>query len=84
MLRDSSVRLRNPPIAVKKYQQPWTPTISCFKCFDICFQVFHLDVVNVAMAIYACCKRMFHVTSKCFRCFKRMFQVFHLDVVEVD
>jgi hypothetical protein len=29
-------------------------------------QVFHLNVTYVAMAIYACCKRMFHVVSLCF------------------
>jgi hypothetical protein len=46
--------------------------------------VFHLDVAYVAMAIYACCERMFHVASICFECFKRMFQVFYMDVLEVD
>ena len=48
--------------------------------------VFHLDIANVVMAIYACCKRLFHVASiyfKYFSCFRRMFQVFHLDVAEV-
>jgi hypothetical protein len=35
-----------------------------FRCM---FQVFHLDVAYVAIAIYACCKR------KCFECFKCMF-----------
>jgi hypothetical protein len=48
------------------------------------FQVFHLNVTYVAMAIYACCKRMFHVASiclsvlgvldVCFKCFIRMLQ----------
>ena len=58
------------------------------------FQVFHTyistvsskNVVYVAMTIYTCCKRIFHVASmcfKCFRCFRRMFQVFHLDVANV-
>jgi hypothetical protein len=40
------------------------------------FQVFHLEVAYVAMAIHAC--------SKCFGCFRRMLQVFHLDVAKVD
>jgi hypothetical protein len=50
------------------------------------FQVFHLGVSNVAMTIYTCCKRMFHVASvcfKCFSCFRRIFHVFHVDVAEV-
>jgi hypothetical protein len=38
-------------------------------CFIICFQVFHVDVAYVAIAIYACCKRMFHVVSISFKCF---------------
>ena len=40
------------------------------------FQVFHLDVAYVAMAI--------HVCFKCFRYFRLMLQLFHLDVAEVD
>ena len=40
------------------------------------FQVFHLDVAYVAMAI--------HVCFKCFRCFRLMLQVFHLNVAKVD
>jgi hypothetical protein len=49
----------------------------------ICVQVFHLDAAYVVMAIYACCKRMFHVARICFRCFKHIFQMFHLDIAEV-
>jgi hypothetical protein len=26
---------------------------------EVCFQVFHLDIIYVAMAIYSCCKYMF-------------------------
>jgi hypothetical protein len=37
------------------------------------FQVFHLGVSNVAIAIYACCKRMFQV-----------FQLFHMYVLSVS
>jgi hypothetical protein len=49
-------------------------------CFRSCFQVFHLYVVYVAIAIYICCKyifqvfQLFHtylsrVSSVCFKCF---------------
>jgi hypothetical protein len=37
------------------------------------FQVVHLDVVHVVMAIYACFKRLF-----------QMFKVFRLDVTKVN
>jgi hypothetical protein len=53
---------------------------------DVVFQVFHLNVAYVTMTIYACCKRMFNVTSICFKCFKCvgcMFQVFYLNIVKV-
>jgi hypothetical protein len=43
------------------------------------FQVFHLDVAYVVMAIQSCFKRMFQV----FRYFRRILQVLHLDVAYI-
>jgi hypothetical protein len=56
-----------------------------FGVLDVCFKVFYMNVVYVAIVIYACCKYMFHVASicfKCFKCFLRIFQLFHLDIVQ--
>ena len=50
--------------------------LKCFMYFRRVFQVFHLDVAYVAMAI--------HICFKCFRCFRLMLQLFHPDVAEVD
>jgi hypothetical protein len=41
--------------------RPWPPAMLCFKCFRCMFEVFHLDIVYVAMVIYACYKHMFQV-----------------------
>jgi hypothetical protein len=65
----------------------------CFKCFRWfirLFQVFHLDVAYIAMAIHICCKcsnymdvakvdlNVTYVAMAIHACFKHMFQVFHL------
>jgi hypothetical protein len=44
------------------------------------FQVFHLDVAYVTMALYACFKRMFQV----FHMFQTHVASFYLDVAKVD
>jgi hypothetical protein len=46
---------------------------------DVCVHVFHLDATYVTMAIYTCCKRMFHVEAYVSGVLNVCF-VFHLDV----
>ena len=47
----------------------------CFSCFRRMFEVFHLDVAFVAMAIHACFKHMFQMFSDlCCKCFIWMLQ----------
>jgi hypothetical protein len=41
-----------------------------FGVLDVCYKVFYMNIVYVAIAIYACCKYMFHVASICFKCFR--------------
>jgi hypothetical protein len=45
----------------------------CFRCFKCMFQVFHLDVTYVAMALPACFKRIFQV-----------FHMFHIYIASVS
>jgi len=46
--------------------------------------VFHLGVAYVSIAIYSCCKRMFHVASVYFKCFRSILQMFYLNVSNID
>jgi hypothetical protein len=55
--------------------------LSVLGVFRRMFQVFHLDIAHVAMALPHVSISMFF---KCFICFILMLQVFHLDVAKVD
>jgi hypothetical protein len=46
---------------------------------DVCFKCFIWMSSYVALAIYVCCKRMFHAASICIKCF-RCFQAYVLSV----
>jgi hypothetical protein len=54
-------------------------TTVCFSCFKRMLQVFHLDVVYVAVAIRICCKCVFQM----FQLFHLVVACFHLDVAYV-